>query len=242
MPDPTPPGREAVILLHGLGRSRVSMLRLERALRRAGYRTHNETYPSTRRGIAHLAREVVGRRLDVVRGWGVEHVHFVTHSMGGVLVRHFAERVGVPEGTRAVMIAPPHGGSEVAEFLRDWRPARWHFGPALGELGMGEASVPRALGPLRLEAGVIAGGRAWTPLFNRLFEGDYDGLVSIESARAPGVADFAVVPLAHTFIAARPVVIRQALHFLRHGRFLHAPGADALTPGEPAAAGAATQP
>ncbi len=221
----TTPASEAVILLHGLGRTRVSLLRMERALRRAGYRTLNRSYPSTCHGIARLAESVVGARLEEVRGWGVERVHFVTHSLGGVLVRHNAEHAGLPEGTRAVMIAPPHGGSEVADRLRDLRPFQAYCGPALRELGTGLDSVPLGLGPLRVPSGVIAGDRSLYPFFNRLFDGATDGLVAVERARVSGMADFVVAPCGHSFIASRPAVIRHALHFLRHGRFLHPPDA-----------------
>jgi hypothetical protein len=201
---------------------------MDRALGRAGYRTLNRSYPSTRHGIEALARAVVGGRLAEVRAWPEppRRVHFVTHSLGGVLVRWYATHVGLPEGARAVMIAPPHAGSEVADLMRRVPPVRWYCGPALGELGTDAASVPLGLGPLAgLEAGVIAGSQATLfAAFSRLFEGEADGLVSVASARVDGAADFLAVPAGHTFISERPEVIRQTLHFLRHGRFDVGPG------------------
>lgn len=213
---------DAVILLHGLGRSWLAMRPMEQALQAAGYRTHNASYPSTRHPIARLARRAVGERLAEVMAWSPPppRIHFVTHSLGGVLVRWYAAHVGLPEGTRAVMIAPPHGGSEVADRARRVWPVRQWTGPALLELGTDEASVPLGLGPLRgFEAGVIAGTRPRLP-FNRAFPGPNDGVVSVASVCVEGAADTAEVPHGHTFIAARPDTIRQALHFLRCGSFL----------------------
>ncbi|HLA64342.1 MAG TPA: alpha/beta fold hydrolase, partial [Rhodothermales bacterium] len=182
---------DAVILLHGLGRSWLAMRPMEQALQAAGYRTVNRSYPSTRHPIARLARRAVGERLAEVMAWSPAppRIHFVTHSLGGVLVRWYAAHVGLPEGSRAVMIAPPHGGSEMADRVRRVWPVRQWTGPALLELGTDEASVPRGLGPLRgFEAGVIAGTRPRHP-FNRVFAGPNDGIVSVASVCVEGAAD-----------------------------------------------------
>jgi triacylglycerol lipase len=217
VPDATP----AVILLHGLGRSRYAMVRLERALQRAGYRTLNRSYPSTRHSIEHLAREAVGGRIAEVQAWSPvpPRIHFVTHSLGGVLVRWYSTHVGLPEGSRAVMIAPPHGGSEMADRVQALWPVRQWCGPALDELGTNERSVPRGLGPLSgVEAGVIAGTRARHPL-TAPFGGPNDGVVSVASVCVEGAADVAEVPHGHTFIASHTDTIQHVLHFLEHGRF-----------------------
>ena len=217
-----PPPSDAVILLHGLGRTRRAMARMARALAGAGYRTLNRSYPSTRHAIAELAPEVVGGRLAEARAWDPvpPRIHLVTHSLGGVLVRWYAEHHGLPEGTRVVMIAPPHAGSEAADRARAVRPARLGLGRALDELGTGDASVPRALGPMGgVEAGVIAGDRALYPYAHVLFGGPNDGVVSVASACAGGAAEVVRVPHGHTFISGRPAVIAHTLHFLCHGRF-----------------------
>jgi pimeloyl-ACP methyl ester carboxylesterase len=222
-PTPMPDApREAVVLLHGLGRSRLSMARMARALRRAGYRTLNRGYPSTRHGLARLAEDVVAERLAAVSRWGVERVHFVTHSLGGMLVRHYAAHVGLPAGTRAVTIAPPHRGSELADRMAHVRLVRWYCGPVLTELGTGPDGAAEGLGPLpELEVGVIAGGRGGWPFFRHLFDGPSDGTVAVERARVVGMTDFVVVPAGHSFITERRETIRQTLHFLRYGRFDH---------------------
>jgi hypothetical protein len=192
------------------------------ALEAEGFRTLNRSYASRRHHIESLARAVVGVRLAEMRTWDPRpvRIHFVTHSLGGILVRWYANHIGLPPGGRAVMIAPPHAGSEAADILQEVRAAQWWFGPVLQELGTGQGSVPLTLGPVDgLEVGVIAGDRATYPFFARLFEDAHDGLVSVASTRVKGATDAIVVPCGHSFIAAQPVTIHQALHFLRHGRF-----------------------
>jgi hypothetical protein len=213
---------DAIVLLHGLGRTRRAMAPMADALEAEGVRTLNRSYASRRHHIESLARAVVGVRLAEVRTWDPppEHVHFVTHSLGGILVRWYANHIGLPPGGRAVMIAPPHAGSQAADVLRDVRAAQWWFGPVLQQLGTGNDSVPLTLGPVDgLDVGVIAGDRATYPFFSRLFDDPHDGLVSVASTHVAGAADAIVVPCGHSFIAGQPVTIHQTLHFLRHGRF-----------------------
>lgn len=216
---------EPVLLFHGLGRTGLSMWPLARALRRAGFAPRIVDYPSRRRPIAALVDEAVAPSVEALLEDGAARVHFVTHSLGGVLVRAFAAQRAdggrpLPPGSRAVMLAPPHAGSEVADALRSVPPFRTVFGPALHELGTDAGSVPRGLGPVRgIEAGVIAGTRGVVP-FGRLFDGPHDGLVSVDSAHAPdGLADRLVVRRAHTFLMAAPDVVRQSVHFLQAGAF-----------------------
>ncbi|MDX1421241.1 MAG: alpha/beta fold hydrolase [Rubricoccaceae bacterium] len=213
------PASETVLLFHGLGRTAWSMRRLADRLRREGYRAINVDYPSRSAPIASLADDVVGARVERALDEGARRVHFVTHSLGGILVRHWTERHPPPEGARAVMIAPPHGGSEAADWARRVGPFCWWCGPALQELGTDPESVPAALGPLAIETGVIAGSRNRYPFFGRLFDGTTDGLVAVERARAEGIADFLVVPHGHTFLMRAPAVLDQTVHFLQHGRF-----------------------
>ena len=225
----TPPVAAPVLLLHGLGRTGLSMLPLARALRRAGFDPHVVDYPSRRRTVGALVEIVLAPRVNALLAGGADRVHFVTHSLGGVLVRALAARWHdrgrpLPPGSRAVMLAPPHTGSEVADALRAVEPFRTVLGPVLQELGTDGESVPLTLGPVRgIEAGVIAGVGRRLP-FGRLFAGPHDGIVSVESAHGPpGLADTLVLPPSHSTIMWSPEVVRQTVQFLRAGRFDHGP-------------------
>ena len=211
--------RETVIILHGLGRTAISMAWMDRALKKAGYATINTSYVFRKGPIAALAEDVVGSRLEKARRSGAERIHFVTHSLGGILLRHFSEHNDTPDDSRAVMIAPPNQGSELVDYFRELPPLHWFCGPAFGELSTDDDSAPNRLGPVGIETGVIAGDRNLFPGFARHFDGPSDGIVAVERTKVAGMKDWTIVPHGHTFITNTPTAIRQTLYFLKKGRF-----------------------
>lgn len=210
--------RRIVVLLHGLGRSNRSMAPMEEALMGAGYRVQNIDYPSTDHDFERLV-ELVGGHIEECCIRHDVRVDFVTHSLGGIILRAWAQQGGAGNIGRAVMLSPPNHGSEIVDTLKDFALFQWILGPTALELGTDPHSVPNRLGPVRFEAGVITGDWSWNPVFSRLIPGPDDGKVSVESARVEGMGDFLVLPSGHPFIMGNDEVIRQTLHFLEHGRF-----------------------
>jgi triacylglycerol lipase len=209
---------ETVILLHGLGRDEGSMSALAEALASHGYAVRNLGYPSRDQDVESLAR-YVALEVEGCCTQQAAPVHFVTHSLGGILVRaYFADQRPAALG-RVVMLAPPNQGSELVDGLRDNALFRWAAGPAASELGTDAEGAPRRLGPVDFELGVLTGDRSWNPLGSWLIPGNDDGTVAVESARVQGMADFRIVPATHTFIMRNPEVIAEVVHFLATGRF-----------------------
>jgi len=217
---PKQPG--TVILLHGLGRSRFSMRLLSQRLKRAGFATLLIGYPSTRCSLEELSAFVRG---EIIRRAPLEGtpLHFVTHSLGGIILRHIMRFSPLTDFGRALLLAPPDHGSEAADCLGRFRLARLAFGPVLRQLGTDPDTGPASLGPADFSPGVIAGNRSLMPWFAPLFHGPNDGLVSVESAKLEGMADFIVLPLSHSFIMRSREVARHCAHFLKHGCFDHSP-------------------
>lgn len=205
-----------VVLLHGLGRSEWSMWRMARGLEAQGYRVVNMGYPSRSLPVAELA-DTLGAKLDRCCA-GVDTLHFVTHSLGGILVRLWV-RDAKPENLgRVVMLSPPNQGSQVTERIPDPL-LELVMGPAATQLGTDSASVPLRLGPVTFELGIIAGDATINPLYSWWLPGEDDGVVAVQNMWVEGADDFLVLPYTHTFIMMRDRVIREAVAFLRTGRF-----------------------
>lgn len=220
------PRQDTVIVLHGIGHSRLNMLGTEHALESAGYNVLNLSYPSQKHKIAELAA-YLDRQLKQQRIWNnTGKVHFVGHSMGGLLTRHYldAQKQNLPEEKlgRVVMLGTPNGGSEVADNLQNFPPYKWIFGPAGQELTT-HVQKQNAARPY-YELGIIAGTLGWPYIMgNFMIPGEHDGRVAVESTKLEGMKDHITLPAPHGLLAWQKNVQRQALHFLSHGRFDHRP-------------------
>lgn len=218
-PGRQPRSAECVILLHGLGRTKRSMNKLEKRLSESGYTVYNIDYPSTRHTIHKLTRDLAARFRSLELA-SFEKVHFVTHSMGGIVVRLYLKNDRLDNLGRVVMIAPPNQGSEVVDHMRHFFLFRLTHGPAGQQLGtMLPDSVPLSLGAVDFELGVIAGDKSANPLFSYWLGGEDDGKVSVGRTQVEGMKDFIVVSAGHTFIMSNLRVIEEVRSFLSLGEF-----------------------
>ena len=205
-----------VVLLHGLWRGWRAMQPLARALANEGFSTLNVPYPSSRLPVHVLAERV---RAQVSAVADDRPVHFITHSLGGIIVRKLLSE-GVPWKTgRVVMLAPPNGGSEIV----DWSKRHPLLHQVLGPAGraLGSDGIPTALSalPASVEAAVIMGNRSSLPVFRNLLGPDNDGILATAKGQMDGLRGFSVINADHTFIQVHPETIRLCLHFLKTGEW-----------------------
>jgi pimeloyl-ACP methyl ester carboxylesterase len=208
---------DCVVLLHGLARSEHSLSRMAQKLSDRGYFVVNESYPSTDYDIETLANDIIPK--SIVACPDSAQIHFVTHSLGGILVRQYLEDHALLNLGRVVMLAPPNKGSEITDEMKDNILYQTINGPAGLQLGTDSSSVPNLLGPATFELGIIAGTKTVNPILSQMLPNPDDGKVSVESTKLEGMSDHIEVPYSHTFIMNKDDVIDQVIHFLEHGTF-----------------------
>jgi triacylglycerol lipase len=187
---------------------------MARALEREGFSTLNIPYPSGRMPVARLVAKVRSQVEGIARD---QPVHFITHSLGGILVRSLlADHVPWKTG-RIIMLAPPNNGSEIVDWSKSHPLLHRILGPAGRSLG--SDGIPRDLPalPTGVEAAVIMGNRCSIPVFRSLLGLENDGIVSADKGRIDGLRGFTVIPADHTFIQMHPETIRLSLQFLKTG-------------------------
>ncbi len=217
--------QDIIVLLHGIGQNALDMKAMEYRLRASGYTVANLSYPSRKHDVETLAHKL--HALLQKRGiWdNAGQVHFVTHSMGGLVTRYYLdsykETIPPEKLGRVVMLAPPNRGSEVADFLQRFAGYRWFFGPAGQDLTTAaHASLTHV--PY-YELGIISGSAGGLyPVANLLMPGGakaHDGRVSIASTLLPGITDHIVVHATHSLIPWRKDVHGYITRFLKTGSF-----------------------
>lgn len=211
---PLPP---SVVLLHGLARTSRSLRKMERALQAAGFTTLNLGYASRTRPIEALAEDIH----PAITGFAenVGELHFVTHSMGGLVARIYLANYRPSRLGRVVMLGPPNNGSEVADLLKNLVPYRAFYGPAGQQVGTAQRDIIVGLPP-DCAFGIIAGNRTLDPIASFfIIPRPNDGRVSVASTKLDGMTDHIVLKTSHSLMLLNRHVIKQTIVFLREGRF-----------------------
>ncbi len=205
-----------VILLHGLIRTPRSMLRLEWELKKQGYQVVNQGYKSRKATIEDLAGPTIEAALSECKLGA--RIHFVTHSLGGILLRQYLKENSIENLGRSVMMGPPNQGSHIPDEMGDWVGFDLFNGPAGAQLGTD--GLPPSLPPVEFEVGIIAGSKSINPLLSNKIPGDDDVKVGVEFTKVEGMADHVTINVSHTYMMNNSEVIGQTLYFLKNGIFI----------------------
>jgi pimeloyl-ACP methyl ester carboxylesterase len=192
---------------------------MQTALESAGFATLNQDYASRRKALEALAEDIhlsIQRFADGIDG----SVHFVCHSMGGLLARVYIARYRPIRLGRVVMLGTPNSGSEIADRLSHFRPYRAFFGPAGQQLGTQRDGAVNALfSPVDYPVGIIAGNRSIYPITSASLPKPHDGRVSVENTKLDGMADHIVIRTSHPWLVRNGAAIEQTIAFLKDGKF-----------------------
>jgi len=210
--------RDMVVLLHGLGRSSWAMWLLAKRLRDAGFLVERVGYSSLLQSPDEIIAEV-SRQIGACCADQGFRLHFVGHSLGGLVIRAFLQGHRIEHLGRVVLIGTPNQGSVLVDRFQDHCLLEL-LGPSIGALGTDSDGLPSRLGAPDYPVGVIA-GRVERPVDGPLLPGDDDGLVAVESTKLDGMTDFIVVDSGHSALRYDSRVAMQVISFLRHGRFDH---------------------
>ncbi len=210
--------KNQVILLHGLSRTSRSMRPMKKALQKMGYPVLSLDYPSRMATIEELAKYVLGELRKHFTATDIVRLNFVTHSMGGIILRQIMNADPLPNLGRVVMLSPPNQGSELVDKLRRFGILRIN-GPACMQLSASPDSFVRNLGEVTFELGVITGNKPLNFILSMLLPGPDDGKVTVESAKVEGMRDFLVVPCTHSFIMRNSNVQEAVNKFFVNGSF-----------------------
>lgn len=194
---------ELVYVLHGFAGRPILMARVARYLRQNNYTVRNWGYRSIRKSVPFHAvrlRDDIAKAVDEAE-WS--RIHFVTHSLGGIVVRHMLSECISSVFGRIVMVAPPNSGSRLARvgsvFLRG-------LCPALRDISTERSSLIHSLCTSHdIEIGIIAGAGDW--------------VVRPPSTHLPNARDYIVLRAGHLRLPLVKACAEQATHFLRHGSF-----------------------
>lgn len=213
-PTKTEGGDELVILLHGLWRSYRAMDPIVQAVTQAGYSALNIPYPSFKDSLDEMVVRL-HKTIEAER----EHyskIHFVTHSLGGVIVKNYLQNYEQSDTSRVVMLAPPLRGSRIVDWLQGIK-LQFVLGPAGSFLSTDSmATEPDSL-PLHIETAVIMGNRVRIPLLHRIIDDESDGIVRVESGKTEGIKEFKVISADHTLITLHQDVLDGVPRFLSTG-------------------------
>jgi len=204
--------KEAVVLIHGIWMNGAEMFRLRQRLTEAGYDCYQFHYPALRCSPEENAESLY----EFTHTIEAHVVHFVCHSLGGLVMLHLFDKHIVEKKGRIVFLGVPVNGSQVARRLSSNVLTRWAVGKSIDHGLLGDRPVWKKWRDL----GVISGN---IPIGVGLLVGGppspHDGTVSVEETYLGGATDYLTLPASHFGLLYSETVFIQIVTFLRAGKF-----------------------
>lgn len=226
---------DCVILLHGFARTKSVMNKIQNALSDNGFSVINWSYNSITKNISAIAEDLN----DMLKAKAEEfsQFSFVTHSLGGIVLRRLLKKYPGHKIRKVVMIAPPNQGASLARIANGLltlinciplkpvkiiaKGALLLTPPVLTEL-MDRDYLTKKCAVPKCKFIIISGKKSdrKTVTFSFLRNiclGDVpnDGTVTIEETKLPGCEEHLVVNESHTSILSSKIVIKKIVEYLK---------------------------
>lgn len=211
-----PARNELIVLVHGFFRTRRDMAFLGRYLQKNGFATFRPTLPAIFSSLDQCTAEFAKKLQQLPGNW--DRIHFVGHSMGGLIIRQFLARNLVAGLGRCVLIGTPNHGTDLAVIAEKYCKFSLQIFKPIQSFVPGKLSIAPPRNNPPPEIGVIAGTRN-NILLGRFFNKDSDGRVPVDSVPFDGQQQFVTVPYNHLQIHHRQKVAALVLKFIRTGCF-----------------------
>jgi len=208
--------KEIIVLLHGLGRSNTSMWLLGARLEDAGFYVQRVEYSSLHQSPDEILTEISSQINQCCQKHD-QSVHFVGHSLGGLMVRAYLQNNKVDKLGRVVLLGTPNKGTEAADhFSNSW--LMDILGPTAKALGTDDKSFPNSLKAPYYPVGIVA-GEVRSELNDPVIPGKDDGLVSVEATKIDAMTDFIIIETGHSMMRYDREVADQTIEFIKSGVF-----------------------
>jgi len=214
--DEVPDNKEIIVLLHGLGRSNASMWLLASRLEDAGYYVQRVGYSSLNQNPDDILKDVSSQINQCCRKH-TQSVHFVGHSLGGLMVRAYLQNNKVDKLGRVVLLGTPNKGTEAADHFSN-SCLMDILGPTAKALGTDDKSFPKSLKVPYYPVGIIA-GEIKSKFNDPVIPGKDDGIVSVEATKIDGMTDFIIIKTGHSMMRYNREVADQTIEFIKNGLF-----------------------
>lgn len=184
-----------IVLIHGLARTSLSLLSLERRLRRSGWATEQFAYTAFLEPYDRIVTRLKTRLAAIAHQapYGI-----VAHSLGGILTRAALGSVTFRLPVHTVMLGPPNRPPRLARYAWQAPPFRWFTGDCGGNLAKPEffAQLPSLQSPYTIIAGTAGPRGVWSPFGPEV----NDGIVALSETVLADDDRPITLPVFHTFM------------------------------------------
>lgn len=201
--------KEVIVLVHGLWMKGPELFYIRYKLWRQGYKVYQFHYAS----LFKTAEENSSKLYQFVSTIDESVIHFVAHSLGGLVVNHLFQHHEIKKNGKVVMIATPLNGSAVAAYLSQKKHLKYLLGKSVVKGLLGDAPGWSYKREVCVIAGTKGIGLGYL-LANSVLQVPNDGTVNLHETRLERANESHEVPRSHFLLLVSNEVVKIIIKFL----------------------------